>query len=348
LAAGLAIASITGFNIMSGDQELLRLKNQTQGTVNWQDPISANAGDQIRLMAYYHCGTDDPAWSTIRANNVRVRLEFPTVAQSGIVTTARIFSNNLSTVSDAGTINVSTAQKLTIANAATWYHDGIETSIAATVGSGYVEVNLGNLECDYMNCFTKTGFIIFNGTLSAILPPTVDIKANGSDGPVSIAYNQAATLTWASTNATSCVASGDWSGAKSVSGSESTGNLTSNKSYTITCTGTGGTANDSVTVNVQTAPPTVDLKANSSDGPITINYNTSALLSWTTTNNPTTCTAGSDWSGTKSVLSGSESTGLLTITKTYSLTCSNTAGSASDSVLVQVLYCLPAPPSLPF
>ncbi|MDP2930097.1 MAG: hypothetical protein Q8N56_00605, partial [bacterium] len=46
LAAGLAIASITGFNIMSGDQELLRLKNQTQGTVNWQDPISANAGDQ--------------------------------------------------------------------------------------------------------------------------------------------------------------------------------------------------------------------------------------------------------------------------------------------------------------
>lgn len=94
-------------------------------------------------------------------------------------------------------------------------------------------------------------------------------------------------------------------------------------------------------------PPTVDLKANGSDGPISISYNTPALLGWTTTNNPTSCIASNGWSGSKSIPSGSESTGLMTATKTYTLTCSNTAGSASDSVLVQVLYCLASSPPVP-
>ncbi|MDP3093212.1 MAG: hypothetical protein Q8N16_00410, partial [bacterium] len=162
-------------------------------------------------------------------------------------------------------------------------------------------------------------------------------------------YNTAATLSWTVTNATSCNASGDWSGAKSAAGGfESTGNLTSSKTYNITCTGPGGTASDSVGATVQILPPTVDIKANNLNGPITISYNTSALLSWTTTNNPTSCVASGSWFGSKSVPTGSESTGNLTATQNnYVLTCSNTAGSHSDSVLVQVLYCLAAPPGPP-
>jgi hypothetical protein len=89
--------------------------------------------------------------------------------------------------------------------------------------------------------------------------PTVDIKANGSDGPVSISYNTSANLTWTSTNANSCTASGAWSGTKATAGSQSTGNLTSQKTYTITCSGDGGSASDSVTVNVdQNNPPLAD------------------------------------------------------------------------------------------
>jgi hypothetical protein len=84
-------------------------------------------------------------------------------------------------------------------------------------------------------------------------PPTVDIKANGSDIPILIAYNTPATLSWTSTNTTSCIASNGWSGNKATSSSESTGNLTSSKTYTITCTGPGGSASDSVTVNVSAA-----------------------------------------------------------------------------------------------
>ncbi|MCX6764460.1 MAG: hypothetical protein NTU58_02010 [Candidatus Nealsonbacteria bacterium] len=101
--------------------------------------------------------------------------------------------------------------------------------------------------------------------------PTVDIKANNSDGPVTIAYNTSANLSWTSGNANSCTASGDWSGSKSTSGSESTGNLTSSKYYTITCSNSGGTAvSNSVWINISGANTgnifTEKLARNLSDG----------------------------------------------------------------------------------
>ena len=85
------------------------------------------------------------------------------------------------------------------------------------------------------------------------LGPSVDIKANGSDGPITIPYDASANLTWTSSNVTSCYASDDWSGSKSTSGSESTGDLTSASKFTITCTGSGGTVSDSVLIAVGTS-----------------------------------------------------------------------------------------------
>ncbi len=96
--------------------------------------------------------------------------------------------------------------------------------------------------------------------------PVVDIKANGSDGPITISHNSSATLTWTSSNTTSCYASGDWSGSKPTSGSESTGNLTSTKTYTIFCSGPGGSASDTVTIYVSTPTLFVSLSANPSSG----------------------------------------------------------------------------------
>jgi len=83
---------------------------------------------------------------------------------------------------------------------------------------------------------------------------SVDIKANGSDGPITVIYNTAATLTWSATNTEGdlpCTASNGWSGSKAATGSESTARLSANKTFTLTCNGLGGrTASDSVTVNV--------------------------------------------------------------------------------------------------
>ena len=168
--------------------------------------------------------------------------------------------------------------------------------------------------------------------------PTVDIKANGSDGPINIDYETSAELTWVSTNAGSCYATGGWLGDKPLFGAETTGNLTYSKTYTINCTGPGGYAADSVTVQVEQPPappaPTVDIKANGSDGPITIDYETSAELTWTSTN-AGSCYATGSWSGDKDLF-GSESTGNLTSTQTYTIICSGIGGTATDNVTINV------------
>jgi hypothetical protein len=102
--------------------------------------------------------------------------------------------------------------------------------------------------------------------------PTVDLKANGHDGSITVPYNSSVTLSWTSSNADYCVASGAWSGTKGTSGSESTENLTSGpKTYTLTCYGPGGSASDSVTIYLSqifgAVSPTVQKKVrNVSDG----------------------------------------------------------------------------------
>ncbi|MDP3093213.1 MAG: hypothetical protein Q8N16_00415 [bacterium] len=243
----------TRFNMMAGDYELLKMKNETQGTASWTDPVSANAGDYVRFNVYYHCGTDGPNIPSQKAQNTTVRLTFPVPAQTTISTSAQISSANVSGASDTGVVNASSAQRLVFDGTAKWYRDNNQTvsDLTVTQGADYAEVNLGELTCDSLNCFTNAGYVIFRGRLSTTLPPTVDLKANGMDGSISINYNTAATLSWTSTNATSCYATDTaWQGNKSTSGSESTGNLLSARTYIITCAGAGGTASDSVTVLV--------------------------------------------------------------------------------------------------
>ncbi len=74
--------------------------------------------------------------------------------------------------------------------------------------------------------------------------PTVTLQAE----PTEVASGGTTTLTWSSTNADSCQASGGWSGAMLVSGSETSGPLTASTTFTLDCTGRGGTASASVTV----------------------------------------------------------------------------------------------------
>lgn len=78
--------------------------------------------------------------------------------------------------------------------------------------------------------------------------PVVTVSAASS----SIAYGGSTTVTWTSTNASSCTLSG---ASTTLSGSINTGALTSSAIYTVTCTGSNGSATQSATVNV--APPVV-------------------------------------------------------------------------------------------
>jgi hypothetical protein len=173
---------------------------------------------------------------------------------------------------------------------------------------------------------------------AAAVLPTVSFWADST----SLVAGGTTTLHWASTDATSCTASGGWSGAKAASGAENTGTLSANQTYNITCTGPGGTSPlYTVTINVTPAVPTVDLKVNGVDGPVTLAQGATKTLSWTATN-ATSCTAsGVDaFTGNKAVPSGSE---VLSVTRTSTdtLFCTGPGGNASDSVQINAT-CTPS------
>ena len=101
--------------------------------------------------------------------------------------------------------------------------------------------------------------------------------------------------------------------------------------------GPGGTATDSVSVLMP--KPTADIKANGSDGPITISPGSFVTVSWTSQNtNPNGCTY--TWSGGGIILneptSGSNA-GNLSANLVFNISCTGPGGTATDSVIVQVI-----------
>ncbi len=87
--------------------------------------------------------------------------------------------------------------------------------------------------------------------------PTVALQVNGGS-TAQIQPGHAPVLTWTTTNATACVASGGtgtdgWIGTQAVPSGTDTVNTISTPgvySYTLTCTGAGGTASGTVTLTV--------------------------------------------------------------------------------------------------
>jgi len=79
--------------------------------------------------------------------------------------------------------------------------------------------------------------------------PTVSLQADAS----TVDSGGSVHLIWSSQGATSCTASGGWSGTQATSGTAATPAIFSSTTFTLTCTGAGGSANASVTVSVQAA-----------------------------------------------------------------------------------------------
>lgn len=207
-----------------------------------------------------------------------------------------------------------------------------------TVPSGIVKASVfqiisgaGNLTIDDVS-LTK------NGTTP---PPHGPVTASLSVSPGSISSGQSATLTWNSTNATSCSASNGWTGSKALSGTEVV-SPTVTTTYTINCTGSGGSAQGEVIVTVSTTPPppstpTLTLSAS----PTSINPGQSSTLSWNATN-VTSCSASNGWTGTKA-LSGTQVVS-PTATTTYTLACTGSNGNITKSATVSIVPAAPTQP----
>ena len=76
-------------------------------------------------------------------------------------------------------------------------------------------------------------------------PPTLTFSTSVTQ----LQVGSSATLSWSSTNATSCSASGAWSGSKSTSGTSAASPTQSgNYTYTLSCTGSSGSVTQSVSL----------------------------------------------------------------------------------------------------
>lgn len=197
----------------------------------------------------------------------------------------------------------------------------------------------GNGASTYLLTCSGSGGSAFSQVSVAVRrAPVVTLQ---SASPVSIDYFTTTGLQWSSTDASSCTASGGWSGSRPTSGSETTARLVAATTFSLTCTGLGGSTTATVVVNVgPPQPPSVSLSAS----PTPIVTGSASTLSWTTQRTDA-CQASGGWTGSRPPSTpgqvSHEGTGPLTATTTYALTCTNPAGSTTASTTVTVVAAFP-------
>jgi hypothetical protein len=136
-------------------------------------------------------------------------------------------------------------------NATACNASGSWTGGEAVSGSATVTPTAAGALSYVLTCTGTGGSAKATAALTVTTPaPTVTISIS----PVTITVGQAATLTWSSTNATACTASGAWSGTQATSGTASESpTTTGTSSFTLTCTGSGGSGNATAALAVNAA-----------------------------------------------------------------------------------------------
>lgn len=168
---------------------------------------------------------------------------------------------------------------------------------------------------------------LFDDCVHSLVPPDVLLSA----GATSINLGQSTTLSWTSTNATTCTASGGWSGTQTTSGSQ-TITPTTTTTYDLLCTGsTGLTGSSSIPVTVVIPDTTAP---SDPTGLIAAAVSTSQInLSW----NMSTDTGGSGLAGYMlEQCSGASCTSFVQIAAPTTTSYSSTGLTASTSYSYRV------------
>jgi hypothetical protein len=158
--------------------------------------------------------------------------------------------------------------------------------------------------------------------------PTLSLSASAS----SVVIGDSVTLSWNSTNATSCAAAGGWSGARPVSGSEVIANVQNTQAFTLSCSGKKGSVAREVVVEARN-PPAPELRLTLSSPEVFRGQ--SVQLSWTATY-ATECTASGNWSGPRSP-NGQETVGPLSQDSAFLLSCTGRGGGTDARADVRVV-----------
>ncbi len=232
--------------------------------------------------------------------------------------------------SDSVTVNV---LAITVPNnGCSCYWTGAECSVQDN-GSGCIVVtdrytNQGLTACQNLIYSTLQPYC--PGSVPA---PTVSLSPDSA----SVTSGGSTTLRWLSSNASSCSASGDWSGAKATSGSQSTGILTTSKNYYIQCIGAPGTtpATAGVAITVIPAPVCASTHNNCTVGTGTANPTTysglNTVYNWTCTNGGTSipCSETKTMSGSLSCTSCTIASGASSCNNTATWSTTNPQGTSA-------------------
>ena len=167
-----------------------------------------------------------------------------------------------------------------------------------------------------------------NSVPDPVIPPAVSLSVS----PGAIDAGQSATLSWDSQDASTCTASGGWTGSKGLSGSEQVSPSTSTN-YTLSCDGAGGSASDSVTVQVNGTPPPIPIASFSAADPVVADGGMTTLT-WSS-QNADSCQASGGWSGAKN-LADSEPVGPIIAATTYTLSCTGPGGTSIQMLTVAI------------
>lgn len=143
-----------------------------------------------------------------------------------------------------------------------------------------------------------------------------------------------------------CNRSGQWTGLSTANPPTSyvtsvSDTVTANGSnYTVTCANTFGINSQSATVSniVAVVAPIVSVSAN----PTSVNSGGSSDITWSVANGPESCTFSTDWPVSQRVTPANSNPVTFPITdittnKTLTASCTNSAGSDSDTALISVI-----------
>jgi uncharacterized repeat protein (TIGR01451 family) len=181
--------------------------------------------------------------------------------------------------------------------------------------------------------------VYVNNTPPPVSQPTAQLWAEYPNGTTvtQVPRGTAVFMHWTSTNASEChvLAGAGFSTGGVTQGQDQVSALDGTTTFSIQCTNSSGgsvQANSTVTV-INNPPPVSQPTANIYVSPSTVNQGQSTTISWSSSN-ANSC-YGTGFS-TGNMTSGSVSSGALYNTTTYSVTCTNSAGSAHDSTTVTV------------
>lgn len=178
---------------------------------------------------------------------------------------------------------------------------------------------------------TLTSIGVYTYTLTC---PTASGSISGSQGvTISPSFaplggnvfelGQSVTLSWSAPGATTCVASGAWSGTKPTSGTFTFApSATGGSTFNISCTGSMGTASASTLVQVN---PFVSLTVS----PQTVLAGQPATLSWSSAG-AAKCSADKAWTGTRAMGGQATTSPVFPGTYDYALTCTDSNGNTTS------------------